>query len=420
MHADLIIKNTREVVTPRGKSDRPAVGPDMGELEVIPDGFVASRKGKIIAVGPSSELAGVATDAQTKIIDARQGVVIPGLVDSHTHLLFAGGREDEFYKRVDGLSYLEIGKQGGGIGRTVRETRAAGRQMLAQRGLAHLHMMAQQGTTTAEVKSGYGLSTESEIEMLSVVDELAAIAPIGVVSTFLGAHAVPAEFAGRPDDYLDLVIDEMLPRVAAGKLAAFCDVFCEEGAFTVDQSRRLLTKAASLGMPLKLHGEELAKSGGCRLAAELKAVSVDHCNFISAADLDLLRAAGTMAVALPATPFFLLASRYAPAREIIEAGVPLAIATDYNPTASISSMLFVMFLACLNMKMTPAEALVAGTINAAHALQKAADIGSLEVGKDMDAVILRVEDFRSIPFYVGRNIVDCVISKGRLAVSRSH
>ncbi|MBZ0261876.1 MAG: imidazolonepropionase [Hyphomicrobiales bacterium] len=414
MYADLIIKNAREVVTPKGKNDRPAAGSAMSELEVIPGGFVASRGDKIVAVGPSSALGDIETDTQTKVIDAAQGVVIPGLVDPHTHLLFAGGREDEFHMRIDGLGYMEIGRRGGGIGRTVRETRAVGRKGLAERGIAHMWMMALQGTTTVEIKSGYGLSTESEMEMLSVIREISGVSPMGVVSTFLGAHAVPAEFKGQADAFIDLVVEDMLPKVVKSGLATFCDVFCEDGAFTVEQSRRVLAKAAELGMPLKIHGEELANSGGVRLAAELKAVSVDHCNFVSQDDLGLLKKAGTIAVALPATPFFLLAPRYAPARGIIEAGVPLAIATDYNPTASISSMLFVMFLSCLNMKMTPSEVLVAATINAAHALKKAADVGSLEVGKDMDALIMRVDDFRKIPFYVGRSIIDSVVCKGRV------
>lgn len=416
MYADLIIKNAREVVTPKGMNDHPAAGSAMSEVEVIAGGFVASNKGKIVAVGPARELAALATDANTKVIDAAQGVVIPGMVDPHTHLLFTGGREDEFYMRVEGMSYMEVGRRGGGIGRTVGEVRGATRQALYDRGLAHMNMMLRQGTTTVEIKSGYGLSTESEMEMLSVIRDLSKALPMGVVSTFLGAHAVPAEYKGRSDAFIDLVVDEMLPKVAASGLATFCDVFCEEGAFTVEQSRRVLAKAAALGMPLKVHGEELAASGGCGLAAEMGAVSVDHCNFATETALAQMKGVGTIAVALPATPFFLLAPRYALARDIIEAGVPLAIATDYNPTASISSMLFVMFLSCLNMKMTPTEALLAATINSAHAIRQAKSVGSLEVGKDMDALIMRVDDFRKIPFYVGRNIIDTVISKGNVIV----
>ena len=418
MRADFLIRGAREIVTTMGASDAPLAGDRMREVFVFPRGFVAARGGTIVAIGSETDLAHIELASDAQVIDAEGKVVIPGLVDPHTHLLFMGGREDEFFRRIEGESYMAIAGKGGGIKRTVSATRGASHKELCDRGFAHLALMLRQGTTTVEIKSGYGLSIEGEMAMLMAIDQLARQTSMGVVATFLGAHAVPPEYKGRADEFVDLVIDQMLPAVQKSRLATFCDVFCENGAFTVDQSRKILKAAADLGFSLKVHGDELTHSGGCRLAAELRATSVDHCNFASDADLEAMRAAGTIAVALPGTPFFLLAPRYANGRAILEAGVPLALATDYNPTSSISSMTFVMFLACLNMKLAPEEALTAATINAAHAIGLASKVGSLEVGKSADALILNVEDFRHIPFYVGRDIVDLVVKSGHAVSGR--
>jgi imidazolonepropionase len=413
MEADLVIRNAREVVTTTGASSAPLFGQQMRDVTVIPNGFVAARNGKIVVIGSEAELKGqVQLSQDTRVIDAEQRVVVPGLVDPHTHLLFAGAREDEFLMRVAGQSYMAIARAGGGIGRTVTETRKAGAQALMERGRKNLAMVIRQGTTTIEIKSGYGLSTASELEMLRVARDLQQHSPATIVSTFLGAHALAPEYKGRPDDFVEMVAAEMLPAVKKENLARYCDIFCEDGAFTVDQSRVVLQAASDLGFGIKVHGNELAASGGCGLAAEMKALSVDHCNFVTPEELERMREAGTIAVTLPGTPFFLLAPRYADGRAIIDANVPLALATDYNPTSSISSMPFVMFLACRHMNLDPVEVLCGATINAAHAIGLADRVGSLERGKSADVLILDVEDFRHIPFYVGRDIVDLVVKAG--------
>jgi imidazolonepropionase len=420
MLADLIIQNTREVVTPLGAGG-PKKGRELAELHVIADGAIASSNGRIVAVGPRKEvLSQVDLSPDARVLDAGQRVVVPGFVDPHTHLLFAGGREDEFLMRVRGESYLEIGRKGGGIVRTTAATRSASQEALVAQGRAHLDMMVRQGTTSVEIKSGYGLSTESEVRMLRATQVLRDTHLATIRTTFLGAHAVPPEFKSNPDRYVDLVINEMLPAVHAANLADYCDVFCETGYFDVDQSRQILRKAKALGMKLKVHGNELAPSGGCRLAAEMGAVSVDHCNCVDDVDLDAMAAAGTMAVGLPGTPFFKLAPSYADGRRIIDAGVALALATDYNPTASISSMHFVMFLGCLEMGLDPAEALCASTLNAAYAMGVEESVGSLEVGKSTDALFLDIEDFRHIPFYVGRDIIDLVVKTGNPVAGKRH
>ena len=413
MLADLIVQNTREIVTAVDPGI-PITGNAMRELRVVPDGVLAALDGRIVAVGPRTEvMAGVELTRDAVVVDAEARVVVPGFVDPHTHLLFAGAREDEFLMRVGGQSYLEIGRQGGGIVRTMEATRMASRDTLNARGLKHVSMMMRQGTTSVEIKSGYGLSTDSELEMLRVIRMLRDGQVATVRSTFLGAHAVPAAFKSEPDRFVRLVIDEMLPAVQGSGLADYCDVFCETGYFDVDQSRAILSAAKGLGMALKVHGNELAASGGCRLAAEMGAVSVDHCNYLEEEDLSAMAAAGTIAVGLPATPFFKLAPRYADGRRIVDAGVPLALATDYNPTASVSSMHFVMFLGCLEMKLDPAEALSASTLNGAYTMGIQGNAGSLEPGKSADLLLLDVEDFRHIPFYVGRDIIELVMKEGR-------
>ena len=413
MLADLIVQNAREIVTPLDPG-APIKGQALRELSVVPDGVLAAFAGRIVAVGPRAQvMPGIETTPDAVVLDAGSRVVVPGLVDPHTHLLFAGAREDEFLMRVGGQSYLEIGRQGGGIVRTMEATRTASREALFAKGLAHVSMMMRQGTTSVEIKSGYGLSTESELEMLRTIRMLRDGQVATVCSTFLGAHAVPAAFKSEPDRFVRLVIDEMLPAVHRSGLADYCDVFCETGYFDVDQSRAILSAAKSLGMALKVHGNELAASGGCRLAAEMGAISVDHCNYLEDEDLADMAAAGTIAVGLPATPFFRLTPRYADGRRIVDAGVPLALATDYNPTASISSMPFVMFLGCLEMKLDPAEVLSASTLNGAYAMGVEHSVGSLEPGKSADLLLLDVEDFRHIPFYVGRDIVELVVKAGR-------
>ena len=417
--ADLLVRNAAEVVTLAGASEAPLRGTAMREIEVIAGGAVAVAGSKILAVGPAAAVeAAVQVDPDTEIIDAGGGTVVPGLVDPHTHLLFTAARVDEFYQRVAGVPYLEIARQGGGIGRTTGEMREVSHEDLMAAGRSQLELMQRQGTTTVEIKTGYGLSTESELRHLEVIAALASERGGGIVATFLGAHALPPDYRERREAYLDLVIDEMLPEVARRRLAVYCDVFCETGAFSVAESRRVLEAAIGLGLDTKVHADELAHSGGTALAAELDACSVDHLNFASREDLEKLGRGRTIAVLLPATPCFLLAPRYADGRAVIDAGVPVAVATDYNPTSSISSMLFVMFLACLNMKLDPSEALAAATINAAHAIGQADRVGSLEPGKQADLLVLDVPSHRDIAFYVGRDIVDRVLRGGRVVAGR--
>lgn len=419
MDADLLVTGIGDLVTLSGASEKPLVGTGMGDLGAIAGGFVAIKDGRIAAVGEASDGALKRWIAEGgRVIDTAGRTAVPGFVDAHTHLLFRGRREDEFYARAAGATYMEIAGRGGGIGRTVRETRGATLEDLVEGGRACLDLLLSQGSTTVEIKSGYGLSTDSEIRMLEAIRSLSREHPATIVATFLGAHAVPEEFKDDRTGYLDLVVEEMLPIVVERGLAKYCDVFCEDGVFTVEESRGVLEAAGRLGLALKVHADEFAYSGGTKLAAEVGARSADHLNFASPADLAALRESGGVAVLLPGTPFFLLAPQYADARSIIDGGVPVALASDFNPTASISSMVFVMFLACLHMAMKPSEALAATTINAAHALDLNHEVGSLEVGKLGDLVILDVANHRDIPFYVGRDIVTHVVKAGRIVHER--
>ncbi|MGH2397313.1 MAG: imidazolonepropionase, partial [bacterium] len=348
----------------------------------------------------------------------RGTVVVPGFVDPHTHLVFAGSRADEFEMRLAGATYQEIAARGGGILSTMRATRAASEDDLLALGNLRLNRMLVHGTTTVEAKSGYGLSVEDELKSLRVVHRLSALHDADLVPTFLGAHAVPPEFAGDPDGYVRLIIDEMIPAVVEEDLAEFCDVFCDVGAFTPDQSRNVLLAGHEAGLDLKMHADELSDQGGARLASELEAVSADHLLRASDEGLRAMAESGTLAVLLPATALF-LGLPYAPARRIIDLQVPVAIGTDFNPgTSPTYSVPMVIALSSLGMKMTPAEAVVAATINAAHAVGMAEEVGSLEPGKAADIVILEVDDYRQIAMTFGVNPVSTVIKRGRIVVDR--
>jgi len=420
LQIDLLIHNASQLLTLA--SDGPKRGTAMGELSIIEHGAVAVKDGLIALVGPTAEVRGQVT--ATGEIDAAGKVVMPGFVDPHTHLVFAGDRAREFEQRVKGATYLEIMAAGGGIMSTARATRAASVEQLVEESRARLDRMLAHGATTAEAKTGYGLDIENELKMLEAIRRLDAEHPVDLVPTFLGAHAVPTEYQGHTDEYLDLVVEEMLPRVALSLVThsalPFCDVFCDEGAFTLKQSRRVLEAAQALGFGLKIHADEFRPLGGARLAIELGAISADHLVCTPDDEIELLAESDTIAVALPGTPFGLGRHEYTPARRIIDAGGALALATDLNPgTCWCESMQFITALACRFMRMTPAEAVVAATINAAHAVGLGHRVGSLEVGKEADLLVLDVPDYRHLSYRFGVNLVDRVIKSGELVVSEN-
>ena len=417
MSDELLITNASQLVTLAGPA-RPRFGAEMRDLAILEHGSLLVRDGLIAAVGNEREVAAQAT-AACPVIDARQGVIMPGFVDAHTHVVFAGSREDEYEMRAGGMTYQEIARRGGGIRSTVRKTRAAGEEDLFGLALPRVRWLLAHGTTTAEAKSGYGLSLEDELKILRVIRRLNQETPLELVPTFLGAHEIPDEFrdaAGAPaarEDYIRLVLDEMLPRVASERLAEYCDVFCESHVFTVEESRRILRRAGELGLGLRFHADQLSLSGGARLAAELRAASADHLEWIDDAGVEALRQAGVSAVLLPGAVFNLGLSKYPPARRLIEAGVAVVIATDFNPGSSPTpSMPMCLSIACTQMRMTPAEAVTAATINAAYNLGRGARIGSLEAGKQADLVIYDCPDYRQIPYFFGVNHARVVIKRG--------
>jgi len=439
MQADLIVTHAAQLLTVAG-GHGPRRGVAMADLSIIEDGALAVQGGRIAAVGTTAEV--LADFTAGRVIDARGQVVLPGFVDAHTHLVWAGDRAGEFEQRVAGASYMEIMAAGGGIMSTVRATRAASLEELVTQSRARLDRMLAHGTTTAEVKTGYGLELASELKQLEAIRQLDATHPVDLVPTFLGAHAVPAEYAGRADEYVDLVVDMMLPavsdsliadrlsqaalpdeeryaigdrRYAIGDKPFFCDVFCEEGAFDLAQSRRVLEAAQALGCGLKMHVDEFQPLGGTRLAVELGAVSADHLVCTPPQEIELLARSDAIAVALPGTPFGLGQHQYTPARAIIEAGGALALATDLNPgTCWCESMPFIIALACRYMRMMPAEAITAATRNAACAIGLGKETGSLEAGKWADVIILEVDDYRHLGYRFGGNLVQTVVKRGEI------
>jgi imidazolonepropionase len=410
--ADFLIEHADLVATCAGPA--PKRGAAQGDISPLRHASIAALRGEIVFVGPADSLPHQVTLEPGAVrIDARGATVIPGFVDPHTHLVFAGDRRDELQRRLSGASYAEIAAEGGGILRTVAATRAASEDELLAAARARLDEMAAHGTTTCEAKSGYGLTLDSELRLLRVVKALNDTHPVDLVPTFLGAHEIPPEYQARPDDYVALVANEMIPRVAAEGLAEWCDVFCDDGAFTPQESVAILTAGAQAGLKPRLHADELARSGGTDVAAKVQARSADHLIHVDEEGADALAAAGTCAVLLPAAAFYLKAGRFAPARLLIERGVPVALGTDLNPGAGFSSsMPFVMTLACFAMRMTLEEALVASTINAGWSLDRSNSVGSLEPGKLMDAVI--VDGHLADLLRVGRSPIRSVIKRGQL------
>jgi imidazolonepropionase len=413
----MLIHSATQLLTLAGPPQR---GQSLGDLGLISDGAVLVSNGKIVALGASDELLQTYPDEDR--LDASGKVVMPGFVDPHTHAIWAGDRSAEFELRLQGKSYLDILQAGGGILATMRATRAASIEELVAQTRPRLETMFRHGSTTIEVKTGYGLETESELQMLEALLTLEQEVPAELVITFLGAHAIPPEYAGDSDGYTDLICQEMLPVVhgwwksnATVRPLPFVDVFCETGAFSLEQSRRILAKARELGFPLKIHADEFDNLGGAALAAELGAVSADHLVATSAGDIQRLADSETVAVGLPCTPFGLSEQDYTPAKAILEAGAILALATDINPgTAWCENMQFALALACRYMRLTPAQAIAAATINAAAAVGRADLVGSLEPGKQADLLILDIPDYRHLGYRFGANLVDMVIKKGEI------
>lgn len=419
--ADLLIRNASQLVTLAGPA-RARVGPEMRELAVIEDGAVLVRHDAIAAVGRSEEIEAKA-DGNAGVVEASGSVVLPGFVDSHTHPIFAGTREDEYEMRAAGVTYQEIAARGGGILSTVRKTRAAGEDELVALGRQRVARFLEHGTTTIEAKSGYGLTLADELKLLRIIRRLAGETPLEMVSTFLGAHEIPAEYrsgSGRTrDDYLRVVTEEMMPQVVSEGLAQYCDVFCESHVFSVEESRLVLTRARELGLGLRIHAEQLRPTGAARLAAELGTASADHLEWIDDGGIEALQRAGVVAVLLPGAVFNLGLTRYAPARALIEAGVAVALATDFNPGSSPTpSMQIILSIACTQMRMTPAEAITAATINGAYSLGIGGRVGSLEAGKQADLVIFDCPDYRQIPYFFGVNHARTVIKAGQVVYSR--
>lgn len=413
---DLLIIGAGELLTMAGGPRRGARLKDTGAIK---GGALAAHEGVIVDVGPAEAvLARVQTGPSTRIIDARGRAVIPGFVDPHTHLCFAGDRAEEFARRLGGATYLEIAAMGGGILSTVRATREATETSLTDLGLRRLDQLALTGTTTVEIKSGYGLTTIDELKQLRAIREMGRRHPLDVVPTFMGAHEVPPEYRERRAAFLSLLVNEMLPAVAADPgLAQYVDVFTETGVFSVAESREILAKAKQLGFRVKVHADELSDLGGAAFAAEMGAASADHLLFASEASLRAMAQAGTVAVCLPGTAFCLMTVPYANARKMVDLGCTLALASDFNPgSCPTYSMPFIITLACMNMRLDPSEALSAATINAAAAIGMQSQVGSLEVGKQADVVILDAPSHRHIPYRMGQGVVASVIKKGRLLV----
>ena len=413
--SSLAVLHASDLVTLSGPK-RPRVATELSELGIIRDGGMLVRDGKIEKIGPSEEIEKNLGDAE--IVDARGRVVMPGFVDAHTHLVFAGTRLDDFERRTRGETYEQIAKAGGGILSTVERTRASSEADLLAQAKTHADWFLRCGTTTVEAKSGYGLTVEDELKILRVLRELKEEVRLEIVSTFLGAHAVPKKLSS--DEYLDIVVTEMLPRVTEEKLAEFCDVFCDRGYFDIDQSRKILSAAKKLGLNLRGHVDQLTNFGGAKLMAEMGATTADHLEQTDEQGIAALKKASVQPVLLPGSVYALGSSRYPRAREMIEAGLGVVLATDFNPGSSPTpSMPMVLSLACTQMKMSPAEAVTASTVNAAHSLNRGDRIGSLEPGKLANFVIFDCEDYRELAYWFGMPQTHSVYVRGDCVLSKS-
>ena len=412
----MIVKNIGMLATPQGKEAHR--GKAQGEICFLNDAWVAvCQDGTIAAVGNGEVTSEMAAQAET-VVDAGGHLVTPGLIDAHTHLVFGGWREHELALKLKGVPYLEILAQGGGILSTVRNTRAASEEELTKKAAEALDMMLEMGTTTCEAKSGYGLRLEDELKQLRAVKNLQESHPVELVSTFLGAHAVPEEYKENREEYIRILCEEMIPRVAEEHLAEFCDVFCETGVFSAEESRKILEAGRNYGLIPKIHADEIDPIGGTELAGEIGAISAEHLIRTTQSGIDSMAKGGTIACCLPATSFYLNAT-FAPAREMIEAGVPVAIATDFNPGSCPNlSLQLAMNLGCYKYRLIPEEVLTAVTLNAAAAIHREGSLGTIEPGKKADMVIWKAENLDFLFYRFGNNLVDTVIKAGKVVVKR--
>ncbi|MFZ0414756.1 MAG: imidazolonepropionase [Candidatus Acidiferrales bacterium] len=416
--ADWLITNCSEILTLRGPA--PKRGRNLVEIGLLRDGALLVRDGRIAAIGPRRRIEALRDSRRARKLDLGGRVVLPGFVDSHTHLIFAASRAAEYEQRIGGASYEEIARAGGGIVNSALRLRKTSSADLKSRARARLAQFGAHGTTTIEAKSGYGLDWESERKILVALRDLEGEQPIEIARTFLGAHVVPPEFRGRADEYVDLLCKRWIPEVAAENLAEFCDVYCDRGAFSVSQSRRILTAARACGLGLRVHAEQVARTGAARLAVELNAASADHLEKLSAGDIRALAKSNVTCTLLPGCCFHLGLAHYAPARKLIDAGAIVGLATNFNPgTSPTLSMPLILSLACTQMRMTPAEAISAATINAAYSLGRHDRVGSLEVGKFADFAVFDVADYREIPYYFGVNHCWLTMKRGKVIFSRN-
>jgi imidazolonepropionase len=410
---NLVIRNIKQLVTVCSNGKRFKQGREMRDLGVIDDATVTIENGRFRWIGPSADFRQPA-DENVDSVDASDYVALPGFVDAHTHLVFGGSREDEFAMRAEGKTYQEIADSGGGILSTVRATRATTKKELKKRARRHLDGMLRHGTTTVEIKSGYGLNEDSEIKMLEAINELADESLQDIVPTFLGAHAIPTEYADNPDGYVELLCNRLLPYIAQRKIAKFCDAFCDRGYFSVEQCRRIFEAARALGLGVRVHADQLSCIGASKLAADIGALSADHLEHIDDAGIASLKSSGTIATVLPGVSL-ILNDGYPPARKIIDSGVPLAIASNFNPGTCMSySMPLMMTIACTQMALTPEEAISAVTLNGAAALELSEKLGSIEIGKQADVLLFNVPQYRYIPYHFGINLVKKIIKRGTL------
>jgi imidazolonepropionase len=408
---ELLIRNAKEVVTVSAFGKRVKIGSEMCNLCVIENGSILVKDGLIEWVGREADRK-VEPSADATILEASEKVVLPGFVDSHTHLVFAGSRENEFALRAEGKTYQQIAEAGGGIWSTVKEVRRATKKELKRAAEKRLDAMMKHGTTTVEIKSGYGLDMDNEIKMLEVINDLEKEHYMTVVSTLLGAHAIPPEFGNNSGAYVRFLLDRLIPYVGRKQLARFSDVFCEQGYFNALQGEHLLNEAKKLGMRPKVHADELSACGGAELAAKVGAISADHLEHVSNKGINALKESEVVATLLPGVSFF-LGHQYAPARKLIDAGVPVALASDFNPGSCMSfSMPMMMTIACTQMKMTPEETITASTLNGAAALGLSDKKGSIEIGKDADIVLYDIPTYRFLPYHFARNHVETIVKAG--------